>query len=98
MARLSSERIAQCVLDALERAGGLALPADWRSLDPARRAGAPFDAGKLTDRGRDEVIHAIRSELRGYAAYCPIEPAQLDACRAVRDLIAFVEANHSPIP
>jgi hypothetical protein len=98
MARLSNHRITECVLAALARTGGPALPADWRSLDPEQRADAPFDAGKLTGRGRDELIHAIRRELRGYAAYCPIEPAHLDKSRSVRDLIAFVEAHHTPIP
>lgn len=98
MARLSNPRITECVLGALARTGGPALPTDWLSLDPEKRADAPFDASKLTNRGRDELIHAIRKELRGYAAYCPIDPIHLDKSRTVRELIAFVEAHHTPIP
>lgn len=98
MARLSKEQVTQCVLDALARAGGPALPADWGSLEAEARAAAALDASKLTPRGRDELVHALRNGLRSYAAYCPIDPTALDKSATVADLIAYVQASHQPIP
>ena len=98
MAKLSKEQVTQCVLEALAKAGGPALPADWRSLEAEARAQTPFDASKLTDRNRDEVIHALRNGLRSYAAYCPIDVTVLNKSATVADLIAYVQASHQPIP
>lgn len=98
MAKLSKEQITRCVLEALAKAGGAALPADWGERDAAARAAAPLDARRLTPRGRDELIHAIRNALRSYAAYCHIQPAHLDESATVGDLIAYVQASHQPIP
>lgn len=98
MARLSKELVTECVLGALAKAGGAALPEDWTSLESDARAEAPLDASKLTPRGRDELIHAIRNGLRTYAAYCPIDPTVLDKSGTVADLVAYVQASHQPIP
>ena len=98
MAKLSNELVTECVLGALAKAGGAALPDDWGSLEADARVEAPLDASKLTPRGRDELIHALRNHLRTYAAYCHIDSTVLDKSATVADLIAFVQANHQPIP
>lgn len=98
MRKLKPEQINRCVLGALEEAGVEGLPADWRSLPDDQRVEARFDAGRLTSRSKDELIHAVRARLRSAGAYCHIEPAHLDQTATVRDLIAFVRSHHQPIP
>lgn len=98
MAKLSDAQITRCVFGALEKAAGAALPDDWGSRDEAQRGDAPLEIAKLTPRDKDELIHAIRRELRAFAAYCHIEPIHIDRSATVRDLIAFVRSHHQPIP
>ena len=98
MAKLSDVQVTRCVLGALTTSAKAALPDDWGSRDEAARADAPLQIARLTPREKDELIHAIRRELRAYAAYCHIDPVHLDKSATARDLIAFVRAHHQPIP
>lgn len=98
MARLSNERITRCVLEALEEAGGFALGTDWRSLPDDQRVSAPLDVSRLSERGKDALIQAIRTHLRSHGAYCHLQAPDLGNSRSVRDLIGFLHSHHQPIP